>query len=50
MQSLNSPPDEAVDRSWVKEAGRRLRELDEGSAHAVPAEKVFDEIRKRLGR
>ena len=48
LKSLNSPSREEVDKAWAEEAERRLDELESGKVQGIPAEQVFNEIRKRL--
>jgi putative addiction module component (TIGR02574 family) len=45
---LDEPLDEDVERAWLEEAHRRLRELDDGSVKSIPAEEVFERLRSRL--
>ncbi len=47
LKSLNIP-DPEIDKQWAVVAQRRLHELESGLVQAVPAEEVFDRIRKRL--
>jgi putative addiction module component (TIGR02574 family) len=43
------PLDQAeIDRAWVVEVRRRLKDLEEGKAHTIPAEDVFAAIDARL--
>ena len=48
LKSLNSPNREEIDKAWADEAERRLDELESGKVQGIPAEQVFNEIRKRL--
>ena len=39
-----TPAEQAeIDAAWVKEIGRRTREIDEGRMELIPAEEVFAE-------
>ena len=49
LRSLN-PTDAAIDRKWLVVAQRRLEELRSGKVKAIPADVVFAEIQKRLGK
>jgi putative addiction module component (TIGR02574 family) len=50
LQSLNSPVQTEIDRMWAEEAERRIDEIDSGSVDLIPGEKVFSNIRERLGK
>lgn len=50
LQSLNAPSQEEIDRQWAEEAERRIDELDSGKVQTIPGERVFAEIRERLGK
>ncbi len=50
LQSLNIPTQTEVNRLWAEEAEKRIREYDEGKVDAIDGEKVFKEIRDRLGK
>ena len=43
LNSLNFPQKE-IDRLWVEEAERRLREIENGEVGTVSIEKVFKKI------
>lgn len=47
LKSLNIPVPE-IDKQWAAVAQKRLHELESGHQQAVPAEEVFERIRKRL--
>ncbi len=49
LQSLD-PSESGIDDSWSREALKRLDELRSGRVDAVPGQKVFDRIWKRLDR
>jgi putative addiction module component (TIGR02574 family) len=46
----DSPADPDVERAWLEEAQRRYREIVEGKMQAIPAEQVFEKLRRRLRR
>ncbi len=48
IASLDDTDDGDVDALWIEEAERRLSEIREGKVQAVPAERVFAEIRGKL--
>ncbi len=50
LESLNSPSNEKINKLWAKEAERRIDALDSGKVQAIPGEKVFADIRKRLAK
>lgn len=50
LATFQSPPDPHLDELWAREAEDRLDAYDRGELHAVPAEEVFDQIRKRRAR
>jgi putative addiction module component (TIGR02574 family) len=50
VTDLDGPPEADVERAWIHEAKRRQRELDDGSVAPVPGERVFANLRARLGR
>jgi putative addiction module component (TIGR02574 family) len=50
LESLNSPGNEKINKLWAEEAERRIDELDSGEVQAIPGEKVFADIRKRLAK
>jgi len=49
LESLNSPTQKSLDLLWAKEAEKRLKELRTGKASSIPANMVFEEIRKKYG-
>jgi len=49
LESFN-PPDSQIDKLWAKEANRRLADLQSGRVKPIPAEEVFSNIRKKLGK
>lgn len=40
--------DPEIEKAWVNECRRRLAELDSGATHAIPADEVLEEARRRL--
>ena len=50
IAELDAPPDPDVEHAWLEEAQRRHRELIEGKVKGVPGERVFENLRSRLGR
>jgi putative addiction module component (TIGR02574 family) len=49
IAELDGPPDPAVEAAWLEEARRRHREILEGRTEPVPGERVFANLRARLG-
>lgn len=45
---LDGSVDEGVERAWLEQAHRRLKELVDGSVKPIPAEEVFERLRSRL--
>ena len=50
IESLNAPSRKEIDRLWAEEAERRIDDLESGRVQTIPGERVFAEIRKRLGK
>ncbi|HJU04717.1 MAG TPA: addiction module protein [Nitrospiraceae bacterium] len=50
IAELDAPVDSDVEPAWLEEAQRRHRELIEGEVKGVPGERVFENLRSRLGR
>jgi hypothetical protein len=48
MDEVSEPADEDMQRVWLEEAQRRHREIVEGRVQAIPAERVFAELRVPL--
>lgn len=42
LLSLDEPTDSEVERLWLKEAERRLKEFREGKVEGIPTEEVFN--------
>lgn len=50
IAELDAPADPEVERAWLEEAQRRHREIVEGRVKGVPGERVFENLKSRLGR
>ena len=50
ITELDAPADPDVEQAWLEEAQKRHRELIEGKVKGVPGERVFENLRSRLGR
>ena len=50
IAELDAPADADVEGAWLEEARRRHREMVEGKVKGVPGERVFENLRSRLGR
>lgn len=48
VADLDGNPDPGVEKAWLEEAQRRLRELQQGDVEALSAEEVFRSARDRL--
>ena len=48
ISSLDAEVDAAIDKLWLREAERRLRELKSGKVAAIPAAKVVRKARAAL--
>lgn len=48
LESLDEQEDFPLSDAWRKEISRRSREIDEGRIQGIPAEQVFEEIRREL--
>ncbi len=46
---LNSlhPTQKEIDKLWAEEAERRVKEIKSGKVNTIPAEEVFDEVKRR---
>lgn len=49
LAELDAPADADVERAWLEEAQRRHKALVEGKAQGAPGERVFENLRARLG-
>ncbi len=45
-----TPIDSSVDKAWLRESERRLKEYREGKIEAIPGNQVFENIHKRFGK
>jgi putative addiction module component (TIGR02574 family) len=50
LEELDGPPDPGAEQAWLDEIQRRSREFDQGLVDAIPAEKVFADLRAKLAR
>ena len=50
LEELDGPPDPGADQAWLDEIQRRSREFDAGLVEAIPAGKVFADLRAKLSR
>lgn len=50
LEELDGAPDPGADQAWLEEIQRRSREFDAGLVEAIPAEKVFADLRAKLSR
>lgn len=44
-----TPTSSSVDKAWLRESERRLKEYRDGKIKAIPGEEVFNNLHKRLG-
>jgi len=47
LQSLNIPTQEEINRLWIEEAEKRVREYEEGKIKSLDGEQVLREIRNK---
>ncbi len=45
-----TPTSDSIDKIWLQESERRLKEYRDGKVEAVPGEQVFRNIHKRFGK
>lgn len=50
LASLQGDTDAEVDAAWDQEVRRRVDEVNSGTAKLIPAEEVFAEVRRIVGR
>lgn len=43
-----TPIDNSVDKAWLHESEKRLKEYREGKVEAIPGNQVFENIHKRF--
>jgi putative addiction module component (TIGR02574 family) len=48
LASLHEARDPEIEAAWDEEIRRRVEEIESGKAKLIPADEVFDEIRKML--
>lgn len=48
LESLEPAEDGDIEEAWRIEAESRLSEIERGEARLVPAEEVFENLRRRL--
>lgn len=48
LESLEPADSDGLDEAWRIEAESRLAEIEKGEARLVPAEDVFENLRRRL--
>jgi putative addiction module component (TIGR02574 family) len=48
LHSSNLATQADIDQAWIKEAERRDRQIDAGTATLIPGEEVFAKINARL--
>lgn len=47
LQSLNLPTEAEIHQLWVKEAERRVSQVETGEVELIPGEQVFAKIRAK---
>ena len=45
-----TPIDSSVDKAWLRESEKRLKEYRDGKVEAIPGNRVFENIHKRFGK
>ena len=45
-----TPIDNSVDKAWLLESERRLKEYRDGNVEVIPGDQVFENIHKRFGK
>ena len=45
-----TPTSNSIDKAWMHESERRLKEYHDGKVEAIPGKQVFDNIYKRFGK
>jgi putative addiction module component (TIGR02574 family) len=50
VESLDAAEIDEVQKLWAEEAVRRRDEVRSGQAKPIPAEEVFSEVRRMVGR
>lgn len=49
IESLDGPVDPDAEQTWACEIERRVAQLDCGEVTLIPGDKVFADLRQRLG-
>jgi putative addiction module component (TIGR02574 family) len=49
IESLDGPPDPALDEAWQREVERRLAQIERGEVQPIPGDEVFARLRRRFG-
>ena len=49
VAELDRPFDADVQKAWLEEAHRRLRQVENGEVELIPADEIFAKIRAELG-
>jgi len=50
LYGLNLPTQSVIEGLWVKEAERRVVEIDSGAVALIPGEEVIEKIRQKYAR
>jgi len=50
LKSLNPSVDRKIEKLWAEEAENRSKSIKENSVKTIPADNVFNNIRRRLGK
>ena len=50
LSSLDPPDQRRIEELWDREIEARLAAYDRGEVEGIPAEEVFEELRKKYGR
>ncbi len=50
LEELDGPPDADAEQAWLEEIQRRSSDFDAGLVEAIPAEKVFADLRAKLAQ
>lgn len=46
MKNKNNKPDPEIEQSWIREAERRLDEIENGEIEAIPGPQAMKELKK----
>ncbi|NOX36711.1 MAG: addiction module protein [Calditrichaeota bacterium] len=44
------PTQKEIDKLWAQEAERRVKEIRNGKVKTIPAEEVFEEVKRRYNK